>query len=47
MLLNEADDVVVLPRRRLETAKAIGSDDELVTTNTSALAVQPDRKSVV
>ena len=41
MLLDEADDVVVLPRRRLETAKAIGSDDELVTTNTSALAVQP------
>lgn len=41
MLLDEADDVVILPRRRLETAKAIGSDNELVTTYTSALAVQP------
>ena len=40
MLFDKTDDVVVLVRRRLEAALAIGSNDELVTVYASASTVQ-------
>ena len=40
MFLDKADDVVVLMRRWLEAALTVGCDDELVTMNASASAVQ-------
>ena len=40
MGLDEADDVVVLLCRRLETALAVGCNDELVTVDASAVTAQ-------
>ena len=40
MLFDEAYDIVVLMRWRLEAALAIGSNDELVTVYASASTVQ-------
>ena len=40
MLFDKTNDVVVLVRRRLEAALAIGSNDELVTVYASASTVQ-------
>ena len=41
MGLDEADDIVVLLCRRLETALAVGGDDELVTVDASAVTGLP------
>ena len=40
MGLDEADDVVVLLSGRLETALAVGCNDELVTVDASAVTAQ-------
>ena len=40
MGLDESDDIVVLLCRRLETALAVGGDDELVTVDASAVTAQ-------
>ena len=42
MFLDEGDDVVQLLLGRLETALAVGRDDEFVTAHTPAVAVCPD-----
>ena len=46
VLLDKTDDVIVLLDGRLETAKAVSSHDELVTTDATTSVVQTDIRRI-
>ena len=46
MFLDETDDIEILLHGRLETAKTVARDNELVATNASAFAVQAHKRRI-
>ena len=46
MLLDEADDIVVLSLRGLETAQAVGGHDELVAMHALPVAADTDIRGI-
>ena len=46
MLLDERNDIVVLPFRRTETAETVSCHDELVTPDAAVLTVESDIRRI-